>query len=55
MTKVEVLELLQELFRNSVISVTQPDDPSGLSTQWLVDQEALLANIERELEKERGE
>lgn len=54
MTKKEVLELLRDLIQNATISHTDPDDWSGLSTYYMVDQEQLLKNIEAELEKCSG-
>jgi hypothetical protein len=50
-SKVEVLTLLQELFRTAVLTRSVPDDPSGLSTTYLVDQEQLMRNLEDALEK----
>ena len=52
MTKQDVLLLLQELLRDAVISQTDPDDQSGCNTQYYVDQEQLMDNIHKELEKE---
>ncbi len=54
MSRHEVLLLLQDLLRNSVVSKTDPDDYSGTSTVYLVDQEQLMKNIEAEIEKEVG-
>jgi hypothetical protein len=54
-SKVEVLTLLQELFRTAVVTRTVPDDPSGLSTTYLVDQEQLMRNLEDALDKARAE
>ncbi len=51
MNKLAVLKLLRELFSNAVISETDPDDMSGLSTKYYVDQEQLLKNIEAEIER----
>jgi hypothetical protein len=50
MTKKEVLELLKELVSTASISHSDPDDWSGLSTVYYVDQEQFLKNIEAALE-----
>ncbi len=44
--------LLRELFRSASVTITAPDDPSGVNTKWLVDHEQLMANIEDEIEHE---
>ncbi len=51
MTKLDTLLLLQELFKNAVVSETAPDDPSGISTVYLVDQEQLMRNLETAIEE----
>lgn len=51
MSKKEILELLRELVRNATYSWTSPDDHSGVSTRYYLDQEQLMLNIESELEK----
>ena len=49
MTKLEFLELLENLVINSTTYQTQPDDPSGLNTLYLIDQEDFLRNIRDEI------
>ncbi len=51
MPRREVLLMLRELFRDAARSHTDPDDQSGISTTYTVDQEQLMRNIEAELEK----
>lgn len=52
MTRVEILIMLRQLFRTAVIMQTASDDPSGLATKYLVDQEQLMANLESAIEEE---
>ena len=51
MSEEDILKMLRELLRDAVTSRSSPDDPSGLSTTYLVDQEQLMRNIEDRLEK----
>lgn len=51
MNRMQVLLLLKELISISFCSITDPDDLSGLNTKYLVDQELLLENIEKEISK----
>ena len=55
MHKKEVLLLLQDLIRNAVISHTDSEDMSGWNTKYMVDQEQLLINIQKELDTIEGE
>lgn len=52
MRKLEILELLRELFREAIIAKTEPNDISGCSTEYFVDQDLLMNNIEQEISKE---
>lgn len=54
MNKRQVLLLLKELLQNAIITETDPDDYSGLSTRYYVDQEKLMANIEEGLDALSG-
>ena len=55
MSKLEFLELLRELVRDAVtVGRSDPDDWSGLHTQYLVDQEQFMKNIETAIEREKG-
>lgn len=51
MSKREILEMIRELLRTAYLSHTDPDDQSGCSTKYFVDQEQLMRNIEAELEE----
>lgn len=51
MTKREVLELLRDLVSDAICINSDPDDWSGIHTQYLVDQEKFLENIETEISK----
>lgn len=53
MTRFQTLILFRELLRDAAIMKSAQDDPSGLQTQYLVDQEQLMKNIEAELDKGR--
>lgn len=55
MTKLEVLELLKDLVSDAIHINSDPDDWSGIYTQYLVDQEKFLENIETEISKITGE
>jgi hypothetical protein len=54
MTKLEILTLLREVFRESARAVYADDDPSGYRTKYLVDHEELMAELERRIEKENA-
>lgn len=54
MSKSEVLDLLLKVLYRTGIGRTAPDDPSGISTVYVVDHEQLVKNIETELEKENA-
>lgn len=51
MEKLEILRMLRELLRDATYSHTDPDDLSGLSTVYYVDQERLMRNIEADIEE----
>lgn len=55
MSKRDILLLLQELLCNAILTKTDPEDYSGLSTRYYVDQEQLMKNIETELAKIGGD
>jgi hypothetical protein len=52
MSKLEILNLLQELMRDAVISKSDRSDPSGCNTLYLVDQEQLMKNISSAIDDE---
>jgi hypothetical protein len=47
MTRLEILELLRELFDGAHRVVSDPDDWSGANTKYLVDQEEVLVRLDR--------
>ena len=52
MTKLEVLKLLRYLLSDASIGHTDPEDHSGLNTDWYVDHDKLMKNIEDEIIEE---
>lgn len=52
MTKLDVLKLLRSLVEDAFILRSDPDDASGLNTEYFLDQDQLLSNIQTEIEKE---
>jgi hypothetical protein len=51
-TRLEVLTLLRDLFDGACLSSTDPDDWSGCSTKYYVDQEEVLTRLDRLIEEE---
>lgn len=49
--KIQVLEMLRKLVVLSQRSVTQPDDPSGINTTYLMDQDRMLEAIDAEIKE----
>lgn len=53
MTRLEILELLDELLSGCECMQTEPDDPSGLNAKFTVDSEALRAKIRERIDHEK--
>ena len=52
MTKLEVLELLKNLIADASIWHTDPEDYSGVYTDYYVDHEQLMKNTESKIDEE---